>query len=89
MTPKEEESLAKLKVYMDDAMKVSVGMKGYMLSHNNMHGYVSAQSAIDVLLDIKSIIAGGKIASLAEMEKAVKKAESEKRTEKGSSFIYS
>jgi hypothetical protein len=88
MTTEQAKKMEKLGVYIDDAMKVSIGMKGYMLSQNNMHGYVSAQSAIDVLLDIKSIMDGGVITSIAEITKAMEKAESEKKVENGGD-IYS
>ena len=64
-------------------MRMAVAIKGHAMMNNNMHAYTSSQGAIDILLDIQTFLDGGDIASLAEVEKEVKKAEEQKAKESG------
>lgn len=79
------ETEGKIKVYVDDAMRVSIAMKGHALMNDNMHAYASAQGAIDILLDLQGLLAGGDITSLAEVQKKIKEAEAKK--EQGTDYI--
>ena len=69
--------LSNIQEYLEDIQKISVSMKGMALMHNNMHAYISAQSAIDVAKDVLDIMDGKKITTIAEMQEKVKKEEEE------------
>jgi len=78
-TEKEE----KIQVYVSDAMRMAVAVKGHAMMSDNMLAYASSQGAINILLDIQALLNGGNIASLAEVEKEVKKAKEQKAKESG------
>jgi hypothetical protein len=77
--------LEKMETYIEDGLQIAVHMKGDALLRDNMHAYLSSQGAIDILLDLQSIIGGGDITSLAEIREDIKKAEEEAK-EKGTPY---
>jgi hypothetical protein len=78
--------LEKMKTYIEDGLQIAVHMKGDALLRDNMHAYTSSQGAIDILLDLQSIMDGEEITSLAEIREDMKKAE-EEAEEKGTPYL--
>lgn len=69
--------LSAIQEYVEDVQKISKGIKGISLMNSNMHGYVSAQSAIDVAKDVTDLIGGKRITTIAEMQEKLKEEEEE------------
>jgi len=61
--------ISNVRIYIEDAQKIAIVMKGDSLLRNNMNAYTSAQGAIDILLDINSILAGKTIPSIEQIRK--------------------
>ena len=70
-----------IKIYIADIQHISTAMKGDSILRANMHAYVSAQASIDIVLDIKMLLNGEKIASLDEIKKTMEKEKKEKESE--------
>ena len=84
-----KEIIEKVRIYVEGAIEISVYMKGEALMHDNTHAFISAQSSIDLGLDIQSILDGKEITSLADIRERIKKAEAEKKKgEAGTQYIY-
>lgn len=64
--------LSDIREYIEDVQRVSVSMKGIALVQANMHAYISAQSAIDVVKDVQDLIDGKKITTIAEMQEKLR-----------------
>ena len=79
--------ISNVKIYIEDAQKIAVHMKGIALMNNNTSMYTSTQGGIDILLDLQSILDGKEIPSLKDIEMNVKKEEDQKRNE-DSKYIY-
>lgn len=62
-----------VRTYIEDAKQISGAMKGPGLMSSNMYAYVSAQSALDISLDIESILDGKHITSIDEIREEMKK----------------
>lgn len=67
------EIIKKVRTYIEDAKQIAVAMKGTGLMASNMYAYVSAQSALDIALDIESVLDGKHITSIEEMRAEIKK----------------
>jgi len=76
-----------ISIYLDDIQHISTALKGDALLRNNFAAYASAQGAIDVVLDIKELLAGGEIESLAALKKEFEKAKKEK-SEEETPYLY-
>ena len=85
MYEEKKTTLQKMIVYIEDGLQIAIHMKGEALLRDNLHAYVSAQGAIDVLLDLKSIHEGKEITTIAEIRKDIKKAK-EHAEEKGTPY---
>ena len=70
-----------IKIYIDDIQHISTAMKGDSILRANMHAYASAQASIDVVLDIRMLLNGEKIASLDEIKKTMEKEKKKKESE--------
>jgi hypothetical protein len=68
-----QEIVKNVRTYIDDAKQIAVAMKGPGLMSSNMYAYVSAQSALDIALDIESVLDGKHITSIEEMRAEIKK----------------
>lgn len=75
-----------LQTYISDAQHIAIIMKGDALLKNNMHAYTSSQGAIDILLDLQTILNGEKIPSLEEIKAEMNKAKEEQQ-DKGTPYM--
>ena len=83
--------ISNVMVYIKDAQKIAVAMKGDSLLRNNMTAYTSAQGAIDILLDINSILAGKTIPSIEQIRKEMEAERAKAKAdtvEAASSYVY-
>ena len=78
--------LKRMNTYIEDGLQIAVHMKGQALMQNNTPAFISAQGAIDVLLDLQSIMGGKEITTLEEIREDMKKAE-EEQEDKGTPYM--
>jgi hypothetical protein len=64
-----------LGVYVQDGIQIHTMMRDIFLEKDNVMGMAKHQGSLDSLQDITRIIAGEKIATLAEMQADIKKKE--------------
>jgi hypothetical protein len=62
-----------LSIYVQDGIQIHTMMRDIFLEKDNVMGMAKHQGSLDSLRDITRIIAGEKIATLAEMQADIKK----------------
>jgi hypothetical protein len=62
-----------LRVYVQDGIQIHTMMRDIFLEKDNVMGMAKHQGSLDSLRDIMRIVAGEKIATLAEMQADIKK----------------
>lgn len=67
------EILRNLRTYIEDGVQIHTMMRDIFLEKDNVIGMIKHQGSLDSLRDITRIIAGEKIATLAEMQADIKK----------------
>ena len=74
-------------IYVDDIQRVSTALKGDSILRDNMHAYTSAQGSIDVALDLKTLLDGGKITSIDEIKKEQERAKNEEDLKQATPYL--
>jgi hypothetical protein len=62
-----------LRIYVQDGIQIHTMMRDIFLEKNNTLGVLKHQGSLDSLRDITRILAGEKMATLAEMRADIKK----------------
>lgn len=69
------EILKNLRIYARDGEQIHTMMRDIFLEKDNVMGMSKHQGSLDILRDIMRILAGEKMATLAEMQADIKKAQ--------------
>lgn len=74
----EKDVLGDIGQYTEDGIQIHTMLRDMFLEKNNIMGMSKHQGSLDTLRDIKRILSGEKIATLAEMRAEIKKVEDAK-----------
>lgn len=69
------EILDNLRVYARDGTQIHTMMRDIFVEKDNVMGVMKHQGSLDTVHDIQRILSGGKVATLAEMQAEIKKAQ--------------